>query len=475
MCPPVTKLLNSFCIGVLPLDNKAMVDGIILSEKSKEELIEIILGLYKENEELKQRVKEEQDKRNEKFAKPNTAKKRKLRPGQKLGHIGITRQIADQIDEVIEETLQQCPDCRQPLKDSVEIIEHVQEDIIPAKVHVIKYRRHRYYCSCCQKMISAHYHPQHVPQGYLGANVLIQAAILKYHHCLPYEKIVELLKDMSGLQVSAGGLAQALARIGRWLGVERKVLLEAIRGSPQVHADETGWRLDGQRSWVWAFVNERLAYYEVNRSRGRKVIRKTLTDKFKGVLISDFYGVYFNLPYRKQKCLVHLLREFRDCAKRDDSVEYQENYKKIKRLIHDALRLQKQHGDMDKIAYLRRVAAIKQRLFDFMAHPYKNMNLNRLSKRFSKFWLDMFTFLQDPTIAWNNNMAERMIRPNVIYRNRSFGNRSIQGAQTHATMMSMIRTLILQKQNVGEFLKTTYIAHRQGDIDSRLAPIILAN
>jgi transposase len=135
----------------------------------------------------------------------------------KFGHIGITRHIPDQIDEVIEETLQECPDCHHPLANSVEVIEHVQEDIIPAKVHVRKYRRHRYYCACCQKVVTAPYHPQHVPQGYLGANVLIQAAILKYYHCLPYDKIVELFRDMAGLKVSAGGLSQALARISRWM------------------------------------------------------------------------------------------------------------------------------------------------------------------------------------------------------------------------------------------------------------------
>jgi hypothetical protein len=149
----------------------------------------------------------------------------------------------------------------------------------------------------------------------------------------------------------------------------------------------------------------------------------------------------------KQKCLVHLLREFHDCAKRDASKEYQKNYKKIKRLINDALRLREQNGHMNKIAYLRRVAAIKQRLFDFMTYPHRNKNLNRLSKRFSKFWLDMFTFLQDPKIAWNNNLAERMIRPNVIYRNRSFGNRSLRGAEAHATLMSLIQTLTLRKQD----------------------------
>lgn len=441
----------------------------MLTEKTKEELIRIILEQDQRIKELEQKVKAGQEERVKKFAKANTNKKRKHRPGQKLGHIGLTRHIPDQIDEVIEETLTQCPDCHHTLTNPVEVIEQVQEDIIPARVHVRKYRRHRYYCACCQRIVSAPYHPQHVPQGHLGANVLIQTAILKYHHCLPYDKIVEVFKGIAGLEVSAGGLSQALARVGRWLGVERQVLLQAIRGSPQVHVDETGWRLDGQRSWVWAFANDRLAYYAVDRSRGRKVLRGVLTDEFKGILISDFYGVYFNLPYRKQKCLVHLLREFSECAKRDDSLEYQRSYKKIKRLINDALRLQQQHGHISKIVYLRRVAAIKQRLFDFMTYPYRNKNLQRLSKRFSKFWLDMFTFLQDPSIAWNNNLAERMIRPNVIYRNRSFGNRSPRGAQAHATLMSLIQTLKLQKQDAAGFLKTAFIAHRQGDLTPQLS------
>src|SRR3989338_2801417 len=115
-----------------------MVDGKMLTEKTKEELIDIILGLYKEVEELKKKVKEQQQKQVEKFAKPNTTSKRKHRPGQKFGHIGITRHIPDQIDEIIEETLQECPDCHHKLASAVEVIEQVQEDIIPARVYVRK-------------------------------------------------------------------------------------------------------------------------------------------------------------------------------------------------------------------------------------------------------------------------------------------------------------------------------------------------
>ena len=451
-----------------------MVDGIMLTEKTKEELIKIILDQDARIRELEEKVKTEQEKRNEKFAKPNATKKRRMRPGQKPGHVGITRPVPDHIDEILEQTLCECPECRHPLSESVEVLEQIQEDLVPAHMHVRKYRRHRYYCSCCRKMVIAPYHPQQVPRGHLGAGVLVQAAILKYYHCLPYEKITELFKDMGGLTVSPGGLSQALARVSEWLGVEKKVLLTAIRGSPQVHADETGWRLDGKKSWVWAFVNERLAYYEVNRSRGRKVVRNVLTDSFKGVLITDFYGVYFNLPYRKQKCLVHLLREFHDCAKRDTSEEYQRNYKKIKRLINDALRLRDRRERLGKTAYLRRVADIKLRLFDFMMSPYRNKNLKRLSERFKKFWLDMFTFLQDPEVAWNNNLAERMIRPNVIYRNRSFGNRSDRGAKAHGLMMSLIQTMKLQKNDAGEFLRCAFLAHRQGNPTSHLTPILSA-
>ena len=304
-----------------------MFNGVMLTEKTKEELIEQILGQYKEIEELKkklaelqEKVKAGQQKRVEKFARANT-KKRKKRPGQKAGHVGITRRVPDQIDEVIEETLHECPQCYQALGDAIEVEEQIQEDIIPAHVRVRKYRRHVYCCEHCEQKVTAPYHPEHVPKGYLGANVLIQAAILKYHHCLPYRKICELFQELAGLTVSPGGISQALARISQWLGVEKEQLLETIRGSPQVHVDETGWRLDGKKSWLWTLVNERFAYYYIDRSRGRKVLKELLGEDFDGTLISDFYSVYLNLPYRMQKCLVHLLREFYECAKTDRSEE----------------------------------------------------------------------------------------------------------------------------------------------------------
>jgi len=446
-----------------------MVDEIILTDKTKEELIRIILDQDERIRELEEKVKVEQQKRNAKFAKPNTAKKRKRKPGQKFGHVGMTRTTPDHIDEIIEETLLECPDCHHALGQPVDVEEQIQEDIIPAHVHVRKYLRHRYRCDHCGKEHYAPHHPEHVPSGYLGANILIQAVILKYYHCLPYRKICELFQELAGITVSPGGLSQALARISHWLGVERAVLLEAVRGSPQLHVDETGWRLDGKKGWVWALVNKRLAYYHVDRSRSRKVLNELLGSNFDGTLISDFYSVYLKLPYRMQKCLVHLLREFHDCAKTDRAIEFVAAYKKIKRLINDARRLHGRHDQIPNGKYVRLRLRLEARLFDFTTTAYKNKNLQRLSKRFVQSWQDMFRFLKDPSLDWNNNRAERMIRPNVIYRNRSYGNRSDRGAEAHGTIMSLMQTLRLQGKNVGESLRTAFLKHRQGDASPQLS------
>jgi hypothetical protein len=86
-----------------------MTDGKMLTEKTKEELIKIILEQDARIRELEETIKAEKKRRTEKFAKPNTVNKRKKRPGQKPGHVGITRKAPDHIDEVVEESLSRVP------------------------------------------------------------------------------------------------------------------------------------------------------------------------------------------------------------------------------------------------------------------------------------------------------------------------------------------------------------------------------
>jgi len=439
----------------------------VLLDKTKEELVDIILKQDQQIKDLQEKLKSLESKQKQKelpkFIKANI-RKHHHKPGQKTGHEGTGRLLPKQVDEIIDQILQACPHCHNELNKAAEVIEHTQEDIIPARVKVTKYRRHRYWCRHCQTIIEAPYHETEIPHGKIGPNVLIHAAILKYNHCLPYGKIAELFKELAGLEITAGALAQSLQTLSHWLKVEQQTILSAIRAGPYVHIDETGWRLDGKSHWLWAFVNKKLAYYRIEPSRGRKIVKDTLTDTYGGTIISDFYGIYFRLPYKKQKCLVHLLRELYNTAKHDDSAQYRRYYKQIKRIVDDAVRLKESKPHLIPAVFQRRFKRIKRRLFMLIGGTGStNKNIRRLSKRFSKFWLDMLTFLEIDNIDWNNNLAERLIRPHVIYRNRSFGNRSPQGVKAHEIVTSIIQSLRLQKRSVFESLKTAFLAHRHGE------------
>ena len=441
---------------------------LLLTEKTKEELIEIILQKEKRIQELEKKLLEkEKAEAHKKFLKAQRllakAKRPKV-PGQKVGHPGLTRIKPKTVDRIIEQTLKQCPDCHHHLSQSQEVFDHIQEDIVPAHPEVTLFKKHRYWCRHCKKLVTASYASEEVPHGNLGPNVLIQTVILKYHHGLPFNKIRELFESLCHFQVSEGALAQALQRISQWLQVERNQILKAVRASPHLHMDETGWKVSGTNHWLWAVVNEKLAYYQIAQSRGAKIPKTILPKDYSGILVTDFYAAYNRLPGKKQKCLVHLMREMHELYLKDQSEAFLEHHKTLKRIISDALRLKELQGQITRPVYQRRIKRLKTRLFLWSCREYRNKHLKRLAQRFLKHWLHLLTFLEHPGISFNNNLAERMIRHHVILRNRSFQNRSQKGASAHQTLMSLLHTLQLQDKNPLAFLKKAYLKHRRGNL-----------
>ena len=84
-----------------------------------------------------------------------------------------------------------------------------------------------------------------------------------------------------------------------------------------------------------------------------------------------------------------------------------------------------------------------QRLRDdtyrFATLRYQHEDLQRLAKRLIKYRSELFTFIERGVDATNNN-AEREIRPAVLMRKTSYGNRSSQGARNQEILMTGVRT-----------------------------------
>ena len=286
---------------------------------------------------------------------------------------------------------------------------------------------------------------------------------MKYYHGLPYYKIKELFFSFHGLKLTTSALAQALQRMSVWLQIEESAIIQAVRSSPYVHMDETGWKISGINHWIWNAVNERLALYRIRRSRGRKVAKEILTTDYGGIVISDFLSSYDKSGRKRQRCLIHLYRDMKRYRELDKTEESQKAYLRLNRILKDAYRLDRIRNTLEPVIFFRRFHLIKERLFCFACDAFKSNHWQRISKRLLKYYEEILTFLEVPNLASHNNHAERMIRPNVIFRKISYQNRSEKGARAHEVHMSLLQTLRLQNIDPISMLKQAYLAHRKGN------------
>jgi len=181
----------------------------------------------------------------------------------------------------------------------------------------------------------------------------------------------------------------------------------------------------------------------IDRSRGSPALRKFFIREFDGTLISDFWGAYNAVVCAaRQKCLVHLLRELEQTEKYKSPGEHWPSFaKKLRRLIGDAIRLWYQQDELPAKTYVSRKDCLHKRLAEMIDTDWHDGHARRLIKRLRRHQDDLFTFLDQAGVPFDNNHAERSIRPAVILRKNSYGNRSEQGADCQAVLMSVFRTL----------------------------------
>jgi hypothetical protein len=210
-----------------------------------------------------------------------------------------------------------------------------------------------------------------------------------------------------------------------------------------LHADETGWRVNGKGHWLWCFSYDRGTVYLIDRQRGRPVLAKFFRQEFAGTLVTDFWGAYNAVVCsRRQVCVAHLLRDLKHVEQyKHPSKNWRPFAKKLRRIIRDALRLKRRQTELSADTYTSRCQRLETRLDALIATPWKDKQAKRLLKRFRRHRDHLFTFLYDPAVPADNNHGERAIRPAVIIRKNTYGNRSQRGADCQAVLMSIYRTL----------------------------------
>jgi len=436
-------------------------------EETRRELRETCRQLREKQQQLDEAVGRciEQGKQNEELAREahrqvavfrrreEQRKPHPRKPGRKPGHRPSWRKPPRRVDAEIHVPLECCPSCHgvvEAVHPREQIIEEVEWTVRRVRL-VTEVGR----CPQCGQVYTTH--PLQVSRAtgaaktHLGPHTLGFAAYLRQQLGLTLRKVCDVLGHC-GLELSPGGLSQALARAADRLQGSFTHLHADLRGSPAVHADETGWWLAGELAYLWVFATPRCTLYTID-NRSQEVVRRILGDDYSGILISDCLASYDPHPGRKSKCFAHHLRALKEAQKQ---APHSDLLHQFDLLLHATLVLHKVRPTMEPTLYAQRVRHLEawlDRLLGTRAdHPAAEKFANRLRKQRPHLLTCLYAEGVDPT----NNLAERQLRPAVIARKLSCGNKTDAGRRTFEVLASLAATCAQQNRSFSHLVAEAF-------------------
>lgn len=379
----------------------------------------------------------------------------KKRPGRKAGHPGACRATPEQIDEVIEVPLDQCPHCHSQLPDGRQVVQIIEE-IPPTRPRTVKLITYCVQCERCGRTVRSS-HPLQTSLGQgaakvqLGPRALALAADLNKGHGLTIRKTCAVLKDLTGLSLTPGGLSHALSRVAKRVNSEYEQLVEDVRASPAVFADETSWWVGGPGWWLWGFTTADTTVYHVDESRGSKVVEEILGSDFAGMLVSDCLSSYDPPSCRKHKCIAHHLRAISKAEQLPGTTDLS-YLRQWKLLLQATIAVYGCRGWLTDEEFSDKRGRIEAWADRLLAEPRSQPGDIKVRNRLSKQRAHLFGCLYEPAAEPTNNRAERCLRPAVIARKVSCGNKTERGRACWQILASLAATCRQRAKSFVEFL-----------------------
>jgi len=397
----------------------------------------------------------------------------KRQRGGQPGHPGKTRKLLPvaEVDAVVPVRTEFCS-CGGTLCIDEEDPERHQVWELPAvRARVTEYQVFFGWCERCTTWTKGEL-PAEASVGMLGPRAMAVVATLTGKFRLSKRATEEVLRDLFGLDVCVGTISNVEAMVSETLVPAYEQACAAMAEQPVVNMDETGWREDKKRAWLWTAVTALVTVFVVRRSRGSQVAKELLGEAFRGVLGSDRWSAYTWVPLRqRQLCWAHLIRDFRKIAERGgDSGDLGEAMLDVSRHVFrlwDRFR----RGDIDRLKLKRRMASPRVRLRALLDQGLQSDHAKTRGTcaEIRKLERALWTFTRVEGVEPTNNSAERAIRPGVIWRKTSFGTDSSRGSRFAERVLTVVATCRQQNRNVLEYLSATIHAKLSGhDVPSLL-------
>lgn len=421
----------------------------------------------------------------DKASRAAAGRPRKTNRGSLPAHLERIEQTLDVEDKA-------CPCCGGGLH---QIGEEVSErlDVVPTTFRVLVTRRPRYGCRSCEGAIVQAPAPARIVEGGIPTEALIaQVLVAKYADHLPLYRQAQIYARQ-GIQLDRSTLADWVGRAAWYLRPLRDHILERLRQSERLFADETtapvlepgrGRTKTGQ---IWAYARDdrpwggmdppMVAYvYAPDRKAERPEVH--LGD-FAGILQVDGYGAYAALAKRRQQlrlafCWAHVRRKFYELQ--DKSPLAVEVLRRIALLYVVEADIRGLSAEQRRIARQERSRPAVDDL-----HQYLKARQRQVSAK-SKIgdainyaltrWDGLSRFLDDGRIDLDSNAVERSIRPIALNRKNALFAGSDEGGDNWAVISTLIENCKLCGINPHTWLAETLTKLANGHLANRIGELI---
>ena len=363
------------------------------------------------------------------------------------------------MDDVVVVVPEHCCRCQQPFPNT-EVRRHDRPwrhqvvELLPLAVRVTEYQMDVQRCAHCGKRTRVAL-PQEVPRRPFGPRLVAVLALLTGRYRLSRREVRQVLQDLWGVRLSLGAVtAQEQAQSAALAPVMAEVRA-AVQQADVVNLDETGWRLERQRAWLWTAVTAELTVFLIDRRRGGAVVEALLGSEFRGLVGSDRWSAYRRFPAeRRALCWAHLKRDFQGLVDRGGEAAPIGRWRlaEIARLF--ALWHRFRAGEVSRRDVQRQLVPIQARMGRLLWRGEENPDRKAaaLCRDLNTWWAALWTFARVDGVEPTNNVSERALRPAVLWRKGSFGSDSTAGSRFAERLLTVAASCRQQGRRLLEFL-----------------------
>lgn len=396
------------------------------------------------------------------------------RGGQK-GHTGRGRLLkpVERANQVVELKPTQCTTCGALLLgEDANPVRHQVTELPRVEAVVTEYRQHTVECLACGTHNTAEW-PQDMPTGGFGPRCQATVGYLSGRMGMSQRDIEETLDTVFHTDISLGSIPAQEERVSAALAQPVEEARAYVQQQPVNNVDETGWREQSKRCWLWINTTRLVTVFMILATRSADDARRVLGAVVEKVVGSDRWSAYNWLVAQwRQVCWAHLKRDFQAFVERggDAARIGHALLEQVEKMFHLWHRVR--DGTVGREDFRAEMQPIQTRVGELLREgtTLTCTKTSRTCTNLLTLEAALWTFVRVEDVEPTNNDAERRLRRGVLWRRRSFGTQSPDGSRFVERVLTAVTTLRQQQRDVLDYLTEACAAAIRGDKPPSLLP-----